>query len=400
MADRRATEPNIRRTVDRRVRELFGDLLVPGNLPHGFSVVDFDVEQGPTLHVARENQHLRIELGERSLTRDCHCRTRRFNLYARDPRQDRALGEADRLLLAHVTRELERREGELPRVARAPATGRFELRQIDVERVLIREGPGQYYLNPYVGCAIGCRFCFVNDQADVSRALDGLPHATWGRWVDVKANAAEVLAREVREVEPGIVRMSPILTDPYQPLERRHRITRRCLEVLLDAGFTPCILTRAARLTEDLPLLSRFDRALVGFSVPTDDDAMRHRFEPGADRIADRIRALRMCHDSGLVTFAVIQPMLPLDPARLVSLLSPWIRRVRIDRLHRSELVASIYEQNGLLAQASDAYFDATRAELTRLFAERSVPTDELEDLSRLRDSTATSSSPSAARRE
>ena len=58
--------------------------------------------------------------------------------------------------------------------------------------------------------------------------------------------------------------MSPIITDPYQPLERKYRITRACLEVLADAGFSPIILTRAARVVEDIDVLADCPGAAVG----------------------------------------------------------------------------------------------------------------------------------------
>ena len=92
--------------------------------------------------------------------------------------------------------------------------------------------------------------------------------------MDVKVNAREILAREVREHPPGTVRMSPILTDPYQPIEKRYRITRQCVEVLIEAEFRPVILTRESRVLDDLDLLTR-GRSAVGFSIPTDDDGLR-----------------------------------------------------------------------------------------------------------------------------
>jgi DNA repair photolyase len=228
------------------------------------------------------------------------------------------------------------------------------------------EGRGQYYLNPYVGCAIGCEWCYVAERADFSRELEGLPRLSWGRWVDVKQNAPEVLRQEVARHTPGIVRLSPIVTDPYQPLERRFRITRGCLEVLLEAGFSPCILTRSSRVLDDLPLLARFPHAAVGFSIPTDDDAVRRVFEPGAEPIEDRIEALQRLKEAGLSTFAVIQPVLPGNPERLAERLSPLIDVVRVDRMYGPGAHGEPQQE----------------AALRDAFSRRGVPESELDDLS------------------
>jgi DNA repair photolyase len=202
--------------------------------------------------------------------------------------------------------------------------------------------------------------------------------------VDVKVNAPAVLRAEVARLTPGPVRLSPVVTDPYQPLERRYRVTRGCLEVLLGARFSPVVLTRAARVTDDLALLAQFPSAAVGFSIPTDDDSVRAIFEPGADPIDERIDALARCHAAGLRTFAVVQPMLPMDPVALAARLAPLVRAVRIDRMVELDRMRPLYEGAGLGAAASDEYAARTAAALRAAFGAYGIAVDELDDLSAL----------------
>jgi DNA repair photolyase len=258
------------------------------------------------------------------------------------------------------------------------------VRELLVDRVLVAEGAGHYYINPYAGCMIGCEFCYVIARADMSRRLEGLPKLPWGRYVDVKVNAAEVLREEVRANPPGPVRMSPILTDPYQPIERKYRIARQCLEVLLDAGFHPVILTRARCVVDDIELLQRFPRAAVGFSIPTDDDAMRRAFEPGADPIEDRIEALSRLHAAGIRTFAVIQPVLPMNVDHLVEVIAPHVDAVRVDRMYELERVGHLYEAAGVEYASTEAFFETTLGRLREAFAQRGLPLDEMDDMSGL----------------
>jgi DNA repair photolyase len=231
---------------------------------------------------------------------------------------------------------------------------------------------------------IGCPFCYVAPRADLSRALDGQARRAWGRWVDVKVDAPEVLRREVRSLPPGPVRMSPILTDPYQPVERTYRVTRRCLEVLLEAGFSPVVLTRGARVVEDVELLARFPRAAVGLSIPTDDDAVRRRFEPGADPIDARLDALAQCRAAGLRTFIAVQPMLPMDPARLVDLSAPHAHVARVDRMYSLDRVRHLYDAAGCPEAMTDEFFARTGAALSEGYAARGVHVDALDDMDAL----------------
>jgi DNA repair photolyase len=335
--------------------------------------------------VGRGARVLLVELGPHDETRPCHARTQRFNGYARRLFDARTpLDAEERRIVETIVNVVRAREHRWPVVERPTTTRRSLVREVLVERLLVPEGRAQYYLNPYVGCVIGCEFCYVAELADLSRALEGLPRLEWGRYVDVKVNAPAILREEVKRLTPGPVRLSPVLTDPYQPIERRFRVTRGCLEVLLEARFTPVVLTRAALVVDDLELLARFPSAAVGFSVPTDDDSIRAVFEPGADPIDERLEALGRCHRAGLRTFAVIQPMLPMDPVALAARLAPHVHAVRIDRMYELDRMRPVYERAGLAAAASDQFFAETTAALRTAFAARGVAVDELDDLSAL----------------
>ena len=373
--------PPVRRFLDAVVRSLFEPLLRRSG-EGSFTVLSWDVEAGLSLVVDHRSQVILIELGDVDESHACFGRTARFNLTARyifD--RDKPLSAASARFVESVLRMIRLREQHLPTPERPTTTRRAMLREILVERLLMPESRGQYYLNPYVGCTIGCGFCYVAARADMSRRLEGLPRMEWGRYLDVKVNAAEVLRADIERFPPGLVRMSPILTDPYLPAERRFGITRACLEVLLEGGFTPVILTRSRLVTRDLDLLRRFPAAAVGFSIPTDDDRQRQTFEPGADPIAERLAALEACRQAGLTTFAVVQPMLPMDAENLARRIAPLVDAVRIDRMHSLPLAQPLYTAAGAEDAASPAFFERTGAALAAELSRLGIPLDDLDDL-------------------
>jgi DNA repair photolyase len=372
--DRGATIPAVTRTID-AVQELLAPLIAATPGPTQWRLVDWDADAGVSITLARADVVLLIELEAHDEARPCYGRTQRFNVLAR--RIDGVeLGNDERRAVDRLIALVGERETSLPAPAREDASARVSLRTVDVDRVLIAEGPGRYYLNPYVGCVIGCEFCYAAERADLSRAIEGLPRSRWGRWVDVKVGGPAALAREIAGKSPGIVRLSPIVTDPYQPLERKYRVTRGCLEVLLAHGFTPVVLTRSAVVLDDLELLGRFPRAAVGLSIPTDDDSMRAAFEPGADPIDERLRALEALASRGITTFAVVQPMLPMDPEALAARLAPLVSMVRIDRMYELARVRPLYERAGRLDAMEDTFFEETERALREALERRGVRCD------------------------
>lgn len=166
-------------------------------------------------------------------------------------------------------------------------------------------------LNPYQGCAHGCKFCYVPTLLHVDRS-------EWGRYVLVKRNAPTLLARELREKPRALVAVSTA-TDPYQAVEARCLVTRRCLEVLARHDWPVSVLTRSPLVLRDLDVLRRFSEVEVGMSLPTIDDEARHWMEPGAPTIQARLRCLRKLADEGFATFVSVAPLYPLTSGATVE---------------------------------------------------------------------------------
>jgi DNA repair photolyase len=184
--------------------------------------------------------------------------------------------------------------------------GRYEVREVDAKTALtVCRMPGEpWSLNPYMGCSHDCAYCYVPDVAHVERRK-------WGTYVIVKRNLPTILAHELRHKEPRPVFLSSA-TDPYQPAEGTHLITRRCLEQLSRADWPLRVLTRNPLVRRDIDLFKKFSDIEVGMSVPTLDETARRLVEPGAPPIEGRLKALRALHDAGLTTFAMMAPAFPL----------------------------------------------------------------------------------------
>ena len=105
--------------------------------------------------------------------------------------------------------------------------------------------PGlDYSLNPYRGCMHNCAYCYVPNVLRINRE-------EWGKFVEVKINIQNVLSKEVKTKKQGIVGISTV-TDPYQPIEKRNKITRFCLEQLLKYDFPISIQTKSSLVLKDI----------------------------------------------------------------------------------------------------------------------------------------------------
>jgi DNA repair photolyase len=170
----------------------------------------------------------------------------------------------------------------------------------------------RWSLNPYTGCAHRCTFCYV--RAFELRA-DRPSDDRYGRSIRVKVNVAEVLRAELaRPSWQGETVAIGAATDPYQPAEGRYRLTRGCLQALRDASNAFSLITRSPMIVRDLDVLvDAARRAEVGvvFSVPTLDEEVWRRTEPGTPPPQRRLEALSRLVDAGIRAGVGMAPILP-----------------------------------------------------------------------------------------
>lgn len=172
--------------------------------------------------------------------------------------------------------------------------------------------PFGWSLNPYMGCAHRCTFCYV--RAFELRA-DRPADARYGTSIRVKVNIADVLRREL--ARPSWRREGIAIgaaTDPYQPADGRYRLTRACLEALADASNPFTVITRGPLIVRDVDVLAAAARRAavsVTFSVPTLDEEIWRRTEPGTAPPRQRLRALSKLVDAGIRASVGLAPILP-----------------------------------------------------------------------------------------
>ena len=177
----------------------------------------------------------------------------------------------------------------------------------------VRGMPFEWSLNPYMGCAHRCTFCYVRGfELRAERPSDD----RYGRSIRVKTNIADILAREVaRPSWRGEGIAIGAATDPYQPVEGRYRLTRACLVVLTRAANPFSLITRGPMIVRDLDVLREAaSRAQVSvtFSVPTLDEEVWRTTEPGTAPPRQRLRALKELVDAGVSASVGMAPILSL----------------------------------------------------------------------------------------
>ena len=170
----------------------------------------------------------------------------------------------------------------------------------------------KWSLNPYMGCVHQCTFCYVRAfELRADRPYDD----RYGQSIRVKTNVVEVLraqlARASWQHESVAIGAA---TDPYQPAEGRYRLTRGCIEALGAAANPFSIITRGPLIVRDADVLAeaaRRAKVSVTFSVPTLDDEVWRKTEPGTAHPRQRLRALKTLVDAGVRASVGMAPLLP-----------------------------------------------------------------------------------------
>lgn len=358
------------------LRHLVGDAAEGGPLAQGVRVRGLSAELGWLVELDVDGRPLTVEIVPISAARGHKVLTVRYALGYRTPT---AIDPLRALAATHALAGIVARHETDDAVAAPTATQRIRELTSDGEALVPVEGPPAYYaLNPYVGCTIGCRFCYAQSRLQPLRARAGAQEAPWGSWIDARVDLPARLAVELATRSPRPIKFSPIVGDPYPAIERRLRITRGCLAAITAAppGWTALVLTRSASAEDDLELLARTGRIGLGVSLPTIDDAVRAHFEPRAATVEERLELLARARSLGIPTFAVVQPLLPGDLEALADALArTTVLGVSIDVLRGEEAAGPLFDDPAFASARSSAWQDERAAALREHLLARGTPT-------------------------
>ena len=167
-------------------------------------------------------------------------------------------------------------------------------------------------VNPYRGCEHGCCYCFARPTHEYLGMSAGLDFETK---IMVKERAPELLREELHHPKwtPQVLLLSGV-TDPYQPVEKRLRITRGCLEVLRDYRNPVAIITKNRLVARDADLLQElagYGAAAVFVSVTTLNLSLNRSLEPRSSSPKQRLRAIQTLAEAGVPVGAMIAPVIP-----------------------------------------------------------------------------------------
>jgi DNA repair photolyase len=226
-----------------------------------------------------------------------------------------------------------------------------------------------FTLNPYQGCQYGCSYCYAAAFSPNQKL-----RKEWGNWVIIKQNAVELLKIELERwkrkhpEQPPRIYMSSV-TDPYQAIESKQKLTRHLLEVMTEFQPILVIQTRSPMIVRDIDILQKLEYLRINISIPTGSESVRKDFEPKSPSITSRFQALgKLQHSLANAKYSVtITPLLPTwqeDKNKFLQKLA-IAERIVIQPFHANQkksLVASTRE-DAIALQSKYAWWYDNEAE-------------------------------------
>lgn len=239
-----------------------------------------------------------------------------------------------------------------------------------------------YSVNPYHGCLHGCVYCFAVDFTPEKEVSEN-----WGNAVYVRRNIHEVLKKEIVRMKKGVVALSTI-TDPYQSLEARYRLSRKCAEVILRNGFFLTVQTKSPLVTIDMDLWKLHRNSMdIGMTITTPDERTAGIIEPGTPPPASRFRALKKLHEEKIPTWIFLGPVIPgvNDSIKDLKTIVKWAAesgsRIIYDRYNPYKGASVLMSHalgkerySDILKELRGKWWEELSSELSEICGEESVP--------------------------
>ena len=183
----------------------------------------------------------------------------------------------------------------------------MKIKEIKAKSIIVKTNlpEGDFVINPYTGCAHGCQYCYARFMKRFTGHTE-----PWGEFVDVKINAPDLIPTDTTKYRGKWITIGSV-TDPYQPIERKYKITRKILEKLILLQPDLDIMTRSDLVSRDVGILKQFKTCIVALSLSSLDDKIRKELEPRATAVERRINALEKLHQAGIQTALFVSPIFP-----------------------------------------------------------------------------------------
>lgn len=241
--------------------------------------------------------------------------------------------------------------------------GSFEVKEITAKTILVNSKlpESDFVINCYTGCRFGCSYCYASFMG---RFVDK-KISDWGNYVYAKINASELLKEEIAKLKDkgkGKTILLSSVTDPFQGIETRYKLSTKCLEVLADYGFEGevSILTKSPFVLSVLPILKRLKNVDVGLTITSTDDKISKYFEKFAPSASQRLETLKKLNEEGIKTYTFFGPLLPHFVANkeeikkvLDAIYQTGTRRLFIEHINLSK-----YIKDRMLQELKDIYKD------------------------------------------
>ena len=183
----------------------------------------------------------------------------------------------------------------------------MKIKEIKAKSIITKSGlpESDFVINPYIGCMHGCIYCYARFMKRFTGHKE-----EWGQFIDVKINAADLIPTDTKKYKEKSIVMCSV-TDPYHPVERKYKITRKILEKLIPLKPQLTILTKSNLVLRDIDIIKKFNDVIVAISLSITDDKVQKELEPLASSVEERIKTLKELHRAGIKTVLFVSPILP-----------------------------------------------------------------------------------------
>jgi DNA repair photolyase len=183
----------------------------------------------------------------------------------------------------------------------------MKVREVIAKSIIIKSNlpDTDYVINPYVGCIHSCLYCYARFMKRFTGHRE-----PWGKFIDVKINGPALIPDKTSRYKGKSIYLSSV-TDPYNPLEKKYKLTQRILEKLIPLQPDLGIQTKSDLVLRDADLLIQFKNCQAGLTITTLDDDLRKEIEPSTVSVSKRLLALEKLKEAGIETYVFMGPILP-----------------------------------------------------------------------------------------